>query len=358
VFRVAIGGAPIQVPALVTAIAIPLKQTPTWKENGVAVGGSSSMVNLTTDTLCGIFTGAITDWSDNAFKAANGGLQLGNGPIKVIYRADGSGGTFVLTNTLVHQCAFTSHAVPVSWQTAPGNSSGAGSDFFFSNVSKAGLLPANFTFVPNGQTMENMIGNTAGSIGYDSPDFTLLVDAAGPKAVNLQTFASIGHAPVFLAPTAQNSARIVGSVKPPSSLPASCDAAHATGVAPFILSSDGICADSPLNWGLTFPAPISTKAYPIGGFSFIDTYTCFASVAVRDALAGTTVGHLGLLRWYFGSTADNSSQVLTDLNRNGFAEIPGSWVSGVKRLLTSAPATKIGIPGQAKTGCASVSGGA
>ena len=88
------------------------------------------------------------------------------------------------------------------------------------------------------------------------------------------------------------------------------------------------------------------------------SHTCFASAAARDAIAGTTVGSFGLLRWFFGSSIDNSAQVKTELNRNGFSIVPGAWVSGAKRLLTAAAATKIGVPGQLKTGCATVSGGA
>ena len=111
-------------------------------------------------------------------------------------------------------------------------------------------------------------------------------------------------------------------------------------------------------WGLTFPAPALARAYPIGGFGFIDLYTCYASAAVRDAMAGTTAGNLGLLRWFFGSSAENSSQVKTELNRNGFSALPGSWAGAVKKLLVTDQKTRIGIPGQVKTGCAAVSGGA
>jgi hypothetical protein len=50
--------------------------------------------------------------------------------------------------------------------------------------------------------------------------------------------------------------------------------------------------------------------------------------------------------------------VKTELNRNGFSALPGSWVGAIKKLLTTDQKTKIGIPGQLKTGCATVSGGA
>ena len=147
--------------------------------------------------------------------------------------------------------------------------------------------------------------------------------------------------------------RIATPTRGPSGLASSRPSGAAFGQSP-----DGVCAHNPLNWGLTFPAPALTRAYPIGGFGFIDLYTCYASAAVRDAMAGTTAGNLGLLRWFFGSSAENSSQVKTELNRNGFSALPGSWAAAVKKLLVTDQKTRIGIPGQVKTGCAAVSGGA
>lgn len=351
-------GAPIQIPGFITTIALAYQPSSSWKEAGDAVPGTSSLFNLATNTLCGIFTGAITSWSDNAFTAANGGVQLGTGPVRVVYRRDTGSGTFLFSNALIHQCSATSHPIPALWQSAPGNSPGAGNDLFFANVAKAGLLPANFVFVPDGQTMQSAIKAVAGSIGYDAPDQVQLVNPSGTQAANLQSFASISTTPVFLAPIAKNTAPIIAKILPPSSKALSCDAAHAGGVAPFLLSPGGVCANNPLNWGLTFPAPILPNAYPIGGFSFINTYTCPATATVRDAIAGTTPGSLGLLRWFFGSAADNAGEVKFEFNRNAVSVLPGNWITAAKKLLATTPATKIGIPGQAKTGCAAVSGGA
>src|SRR5262249_46193755 len=162
------------------------------------------------------------------------------------------------------------------------------------------------------QTMQTAIKAANGSIGYDAPDAVQFVNPSGTLAANLQTFASIGAAPVFVAPIARAAAPIVAKTLPPSSKPLTCDAAHATGAAPFLLPADGVCADNPLNWGLTFPTPAALNAYPIGGFSFIHTYPCPASALARDAIAGTTLGSLGLLRWYFGTAVDNATHVKTE----------------------------------------------
>ena len=313
---------------------------------------------MTTDTLCGIFTGAITNWNDNAFKAANNNTQLGNGPITVFYRNDNSGGTFLFSNALIAQCARTSHPIPALWQIAPGNASAKGNELFFANAARALLLPINFKPVPNGKTMKSMINATVGAIGYDTANAVFPVDDTGPKAVNLQVFSTIGKAPVFLAAAARNAAPILGTVKPPSAQANSCPADGTGTAAPNLPSTDGICADNALNWGLAFPAPTSPKAYPIGGFTFINSYSCYASADTRDALVGTTPGSLGLWRWYFGSNADNRGLPKVELNRNSFTILPGSWVNGIKKLLITGQTTRIGVPGQLKTGCATVSGGA
>lgn len=76
------------------------KDNPAWNlpmvfgPIGVAykLDGTSDL-NLTSDVVAKIFTGAITSWDDAAITAANGGKALAAKPIKVIYRGDDSGTT-------------------------------------------------------------------------------------------------------------------------------------------------------------------------------------------------------------------------------------------------------------------------
>jgi phosphate transport system substrate-binding protein len=342
-------GAPIQVPGLITTIAIPFKPIGTWNEKGKTQTGGSSKVQLSTNTLCGIFTGNITNWSDAAITADNAGFQLGSGAITVTYRSDGSGSTFLTSNGLINQCVTTSYPVPASWQTATGNSSGVGNNSFFVNVKNAIGLPANFVGASGSGGMKTAINATAGAIGYISPDFALPIDPTGPQAANLQTWASFVAAgtKVYKAPTAKNGTAIMGAVKAPLFTKNSCPTAPG-----------GICAHDPLNWGVTNSKPLSAGAYPIGGFTFIDTYTCYTAAADVDAIAGVTPGALGLFRWFFGTTTDNSLHVKTELTNNGFSLVPGGWISAAKKLLTTNKPTKIGTPGQANTGCVAVTGGA
>ena len=356
-------GAPIQVPTMIGTVAISFHQTAGWLEKGAIITGASSRVQFSTPTWCGIYTGAITDWSDPEITADNAGYQLGSGPITVVYRNDGNGTTFIFVNALINQCAATSHPVPASWQTAPGNVSGVSNNGWFIRVKDAGLLPASFVGATGNDGVKAYVNAFVGAVGYNNQDFIQPVDPAGPKAANLQTWHSFitpGVTKKFIAPGPKGGTAIMAALKPPTFTPASgfgsCDAAHSTGVAPRIQSSDGICAHNPLNWGVTNPTPLYTSAYPIGGFSFIDTYTCFASADDVNALVNTTYGAMGLLRWYFGSSTENASKVKSTLNAHGFGLLPSSWIAAAKKLLVTDIKTKVSTPGTANTGCATVAG--
>ena len=62
-------------------------------------------------------------------------------------------------------------------------------------------------------------------------------------------------------------------------------------------------------------------------------------------------------RWYFGTNTENGTKVKNSLTKNGFAIVPGSFSSAARKLLTTNAPTKVGVPGQAGTGCATVVGG-
>ena len=357
-------GNAIQVPTMVGAVGVGFKPTadgftekgkkPAGGNNASLATSYSSLVDFSTNTFCGIFTGVITDWSDARIKADNGNVALVPGvvdgnthPIKILYRNDSSGTTFLFSNAFANQCNESLYHIPAQWQAdvnafAGHNPADLGDNSFFIAIAAAGHLPANFIGAAGNLGVKNGVNNNAGSVGYMSTDFILPVDPTGPKAVNLQTYYSFhnGLAAAFRAPNSKNGTAIVGSAKPPVNKAASCPVGANLGQSP-----DGNCAHNPLNWGAKFPKPLTTSAYPLGGFTFIDSYTCYANAADVNALVGTTAGSLGYLRWYFGSVSENSSLVKNALIANGFSLVPGSWMSGVKKLLTTDKATKIAQAG-------------
>jgi len=74
------------------------------------IGGNVMVVNipgieageliLDGATIANIFLGQITNWNDPAIAALNPGVELGNLPIVVVHRSDGSGTTFIFADYL------------------------------------------------------------------------------------------------------------------------------------------------------------------------------------------------------------------------------------------------------------------
>ncbi|HTJ62404.1 MAG TPA: substrate-binding domain-containing protein [Alphaproteobacteria bacterium] len=346
-------GPVIQLPGLVAAIAVPFKPIGAgWNPKGVKPVGGSSQVQLSTNTLCGIFTGAITNWNDPEIQKDNKNVKLGTGKITVAYRNDGSGTTFIFSNALLNQCgtqshraAKSTHPIPDKWVADNGLTYKASvphwlsNTSFFINVFNAHDLPSNFL---NNKTLTGVTGGasgsggikaainaTPGSIGYVSPDFVLPVDASGPQAANLQTLAShnAGSTPVYVAPTATGATLAMASAKPPAFPTAAKD---------------------PLNWGAVAPRPTGLKAYPISGFSFIDLYSCYSSATDVAALVGKTAGKYGYLTWYYGAGSVNKNVPKNILAADGFAPVPPAWATAINKLLVD-PNLGIGTPKKGAT---------
>jgi ABC-type phosphate transport system substrate-binding protein len=347
----------IQIPGIVAAIAVPFQPAPNWAPNGGAVAGTTTKVQLSTNTLCGIFTGKINKWNDPHITKDNRGKRLGTGPITVVYRNDSSGTTFLFTNALINQCGTGAHRtkssypIPATWLKDNGLTPGKTAPFyrsntsFFINVFNKGHLPANFY---NDQASSGVVGGasgsdgikkailaTPGSIGYVSPDFVSPVDKSGPAAANLQTYAtfSAGSTPVYKAPTAANAIPIMAASKPPK-FPTE--------------------AGNPLNWGAVNPTPTAATAYPIGGFSFIDLHRCYTSARDVAALVGTS-GKVGYLAWYYGAPSVNKNAPASILSKDGFASVPAAWRLAINKLLTTS-AYRVGVVGSGS--CANVKHGA
>ncbi len=369
----------VEFPAITVAVTVPFTPTAGWTPKNKVLAGGSSAVNLSTNTLCGIWTGAITNWNNAEITKDNKGTQLGSGTIVPVFRNDGSGTTFLFSNGLLNQCGTASHPVsthpfPDAWLTAavqgtaitynatptPILSKFYSNDNFFINVFKAGLLPSNFY---NNAAFSGVTGGcsgsggvlkcvdaTPGALGYLSPDFVKPIatgnDTNGnpiAATANLQTYYtySNGLTAVYEPPSAAHAVYIMSSATPPS-----------------FTGGATAPATNPLNWGVVNPIPSNVNAYPIGGFTFIDLYSCYASKTTLTALVGTTAKQLGLFRWYVGSTSENAGIPLNTLAANGFSQVPNGWLTAIKTLLTSNTYTKLGTPKLAKTACATVANGA
>jgi ABC-type phosphate transport system substrate-binding protein len=88
----AVHGEPIQFPALAGSIAI------VWKNSDFPAG---TKLNLTNADVCNVLAGNITNWN----QLHNlGTTVVSNRPIRVVYRSDGSGTSFNLSNHLSATC--------------------------------------------------------------------------------------------------------------------------------------------------------------------------------------------------------------------------------------------------------------
>jgi len=76
-------------------------------------GITSGQLKLSGSTLADIFLGKITKWNDAAIAKVNPGVNLPDTAITVVYRADGSGTTWIFTNYL--------SKVSAPWKDSVGN---------------------------------------------------------------------------------------------------------------------------------------------------------------------------------------------------------------------------------------------
>jgi phosphate transport system substrate-binding protein len=311
-------------------------------QNGAAVTGSSSAINLTRQAVCGIFSGHITKWSNTILMAQNGGVAMGSGQITVVHRFDGSGTNFLLTNGLQQQCravtgpnnetdtTIVSYAFPwTDHQTAcPNLPRGSNQvnwpDQFGTVCTLPNTAPTGsvYTFPQSGgvgisgsQAVVNTVAATNGAIGYVSPDFTKMAptNPTGPITANLQNewdvSTNITTTPTFVAATVAATQAAMSSVTP---------------------VFDSTSRGEPLAWSLqgVVPDPTLQAAYPLAGFSWIELYQCYNSPANVPAQFLSFIYGL-----YTASGTIPAPGVQAIIESNGFAQVPGVWQSEAYKLL-------------------------
>ncbi len=134
-------------------------------------GVAADRLRLTGPVLADIYLGTVTSWNDPAIAKLNPGLKLPSLPIAPVYRADGSGTTYV----------FTSYLSKVS----PDFKSKVGAD-------KAVSWPAG-TGAKGTAGVAGAVKNTAGSLGY--------VESAYATLNHLTTTQLQTHDGQFIKPT-------------------------------------------------------------------------------------------------------------------------------------------------------------
>jgi phosphate transport system substrate-binding protein len=323
-----------QVPMFVTGIALPF--TPpttgfTYASNVTTPTGGSAPLRLSAKSVCGIFTGAITNWNAPQLTIDNNNVALvsTSTPIKVVVRADSSGTTAIFSAYLAANCTPAS-GFPYTGTPGTGGDVGgvANTNPVFAQL-RAGN-PSGYSEASGSGGIEAAVQAAPATIAYVSPDFVKQVtvtvgptvrilaggDPNGPVTANVQN--AIGLA----SPTA-------GTGFEPVSI-----AATTAAISPTITpaATDDVATDWGQPAGSTNPS--AATAYPIAGFTFVEAYTCYAS-------ASTAGDVKSFFSWYL----TGSTELTNILAANGFSPLPSTYAANLKTLLTTGATTAISAAG-------------
>ncbi|HVC59322.1 MAG TPA: substrate-binding domain-containing protein [Acetobacteraceae bacterium] len=285
-----VSGNLIQIPTFGTAIAVVFKKTSAQQEGELRFNDTQ---------LCGIFSGKITSWQDPALAGvAISPSTLPIGTIHPIYRIDGSGTSFLLTQHLHQVCTTGAGGDSNITFTASANFAG---EF-------GGTPPSNFIGATNSsgiQTTVQTAGNTANEeLGYLSPDYTLIAPANSgrggyPAVAEVQN----SNDGIYYLPTSANTQNALANVP----APAAGDANPADYVPP---------EASPPHF------------YPIVGFTTVDLAQCYSNA---------TVGNDVVEYWQdFYTPLPYMANLLV---QHGFTPLPANLSNAVFNNLLTAGAT-------------------
>jgi ABC-type phosphate transport system substrate-binding protein len=380
-------GQPIQIPAFEVNVAIPLNvsgltiNSQIKNSTGTIVPGGA--IQLTQAQLCAIFSGRVSDWSDTTttipdldsngnainptFSAANVGNGISTGqaysanplPIKVVFRSDGSGTSFIITNYLKTVCPLLDKNGTAGYATIFGaNLPSTTFQNLITNINNTAVT-SNWVGASGSGGVASAINGDTGRIGYVSSDFTkpYATSSTAPDAASLQNedLRSQGISrpdPVstttltFVAPTPDSAAAAW------SDLP--------TAQAAWTWNDYNVYA-------MTYPSGTADKggisrvgkpilalageagAYPLSGTTFMNLYSCYNGAA-------RTVNLRNFLTWYLNGSDPHVSQIVQS---SGFHVLPTNYTSTIVGQYLTSGSTKL-IQSAAfsqQNGCVGVTGG-
>ncbi len=165
-------------------------------------GLAPGTLNLTPETLAGIYLGKIKKWNDGRIAAINPGVKLPDADITVVHRADGSGTTWIFTNYLDKASKEWHDAVgfgtAVRWPAGVGGKGNEGVATYVKRI-KNSIGYIEFAYAVQNKlthtrlknksgafvepTAESFMDAAAGADWAGTPGFAVvLTDQAGPKA--------------------------------------------------------------------------------------------------------------------------------------------------------------------------------
>lgn len=250
-------------------------------------GNATGVLNLDGPTIANIYLGTITSWNDPAIQALNPGLKLPSQAIKVAYRSDSSGTTFVWTGYLSQEST--------TWRTTPGLGPSTGGASY--------PWPAGTGAALN-QGVANYVNGTPYALGYVELAYVI---------THSLTVANIKNpAGNFIFPTETTTANAV-----------------ADGAGSLPTGSGDWSAVNLLN-------EPGTSDYPIASFSYFLVYQELNVVPSMDLVDGVQAATLKDFLNYCVTTGQSFGAVL------GFVPLPSAVIANAQASINSITYTHVG----------------
>jgi hypothetical protein len=418
-------GNPVQLPAFEVPVAIPLNVNSTSftinsqikNTSGNIVQGGA--IQLTEGQLCAIFSGLVTDWSDNSTQIAelnNSGTQLFSSgttpvlfdhanigssvttpgtyasaslPITVVYNSDESGETYVLTNYLVNVCPLLDPVNTYNYQSIFLNGpkrlpSTSFSDLITNIVAARGNGPWNTWttstsphWVPamgsgGVQAAVGVTSTQAGNIGYVGNNFVkpYAVNTQAPYAASLQDEAqriagtyvpgTSTTAPTFIPPTPANAndAWADTALTPPSATTSTTQTYYQGWN---VYGINYAATELSTNHGGLAVAGHSVLALTNHASAYPLSGTTYLMLYGCYGNATNGQNLIKFLNWYYQDQVPSlDAKVAKLLANNGLAPLNQTWSLRLQRVyLESGSSFQIAVIGGSGTnGCTGVTGGA
>jgi phosphate transport system substrate-binding protein len=286
----------IQVPIFGTPVTFPFK---------LASHTTNGSETLTESQICGIFSGQITDWHTIDSTIAAGTT------IKVGYRLDSSGTSFLLTSNLKAVCPTENSTAFTTAQLAAMPTTTFAASVFPSGV------PANFTGGTGSSGVQTIVKNTANSVAYLSPDFTAISVTGNTAGAPVVAAVTNRHDHTTYQPTGTNTSTALGSATAP------------TGTAEKIQS----------NWAPLVADP--AQGYPIAGYTYWFTATCY-NTTTNPGVASDLVSFL-TEHYNIGNTTKGRALAL-EITNGGFVPVSATFATAINNaFLTGSDGEKLNI---------------
>ncbi|KWN08900.1 substrate-binding domain-containing protein [Burkholderia ubonensis] len=292
----ATSGPLIQIPYIVTPITVPVVNGPavTSTTTPQTTPGQAHSIALNDNDLCGIFSGKLTNWNQ-VVNPETGSAYALNAPIKVVYRADGSGTTELLTRHLAAVCTTLNTQTGVTFVDS----------LTFTASFPGGAVPANFVAASGSGGVRTQLANlsSAGTsaVAYLSPDYTntflapssTVVTAAGALQLPVASLVNAKNG-AYYAPTYANASTALGTITPPATK--------------FLASNQA-------NWVPNAGNPAA--GYPVSGTSQIILSQCYANASVKSAVQDFLNKHY------------TNAGFASIVHGNGFDTVPSNYQTAI-----------------------------